>query len=91
VAPNFSLVLLERLTKTETNCKGPGYDSTNCLKEIGAFANKKCLKFSVKKLVIIAALLKIMFVDIYLAIKIKFRIDSTCYPEPDLLPIPQHA
>jgi hypothetical protein len=90
VAPNFSLVLLERLTKTETNCKGPGYDSTNCLKDIGAFANKKCLQFSVKT-VIIVALLKIMFVFIKFAVKIKFRIVSTCYPEPDLLPIPQHA
>jgi hypothetical protein len=50
-------VLLERLTKIETNCKGPGYDSTNCLKEIGAFANKKCLQFSVRKTFIIATLL----------------------------------
>lgn len=56
----FFSVLLERLTKIETNCNGPGYDSTNCLKEIGAFANKKCLQVSVKRTVIIAALLKIM-------------------------------
>jgi hypothetical protein len=35
--------------------------------------------------------LKIMFVFINFAVKIKFRIVSTCYPEPDLLPIPQHA
>jgi hypothetical protein len=32
-----------------------------------------------------------MFVFINFAVKIKFRIVSTCYPEPDLLPIPQHA
>jgi hypothetical protein len=49
-------VLLERLTEIETNCKGPGYDSINCLKEIGAFANKKCLQLREKR-VIIAALL----------------------------------
>jgi hypothetical protein len=34
----------ERLAKIETICKLPGYDSTNCLKSIVAFANKKCLQ-----------------------------------------------
>ncbi|KAK2405977.1 tRNA (guanine-N(7)-)-methyltransferase [Trifolium repens] len=34
----------KRLTKIETNCKLPGYDPTNCLKSIVAFANKKCLQ-----------------------------------------------